>query len=132
MCLPFLSRVKDQGETKDEPRNDQRTLKQKKTLFIKILLSLTSLIPFLLPPRDDRENTEGTPHQLPVTKRCCLLISPSAICLRRRHYSTMHIVHFVRILACAINALTSLFISSESYSGIQGTIRYRLAIAIAP
>ena len=39
-------------------------------LFIKIALSLTSLIPCLILPTDDRENSEGTPTQLPVTQKC--------------------------------------------------------------
>ena len=40
--------------------------------FIKIDISFSSLIPCLILPTDDRENTERRTHQLPVTK--------SAIC----------------------------------------------------
>jgi hypothetical protein len=42
-------------------------------LFIKIAISFTSLIPCLIPPTDDREKTERTPHQLPAYKKCFLL-----------------------------------------------------------
>ena len=46
---------------------------RKKVLFIKIALSFSSLIPCLILPTDDRENSEGTPTQLPETKKCYLL-----------------------------------------------------------
>ena len=70
-----MLRVKDQGRnnrssllgeirTKDEPRN----AKLQNVRFIKIAVSFTSLIPTLIPPTDDRENTERRAHQLPVTK----------------------------------------------------------------
>ena len=49
--------VKDQGRTKDEPRNTQRTPNPQKVLFIKIAVSFTSLIPCLIPPRELRETT---------------------------------------------------------------------------
>ena len=42
-------------------------------LFIKIAVSFTSLILPSIPPTDDRENSEGTPTQLPATKKCCFL-----------------------------------------------------------
>ena len=45
-------------------------------LFIKIALSFTSLIPCLILPTDDRENSERTPTQLPETKKCYLLRLP--------------------------------------------------------
>ena len=41
----------------------------KKVRFIKITLSFSSLIPYLKTPTDDRETTERTPTQLPVTKK---------------------------------------------------------------
>ena len=41
--------------------------------FIKIAVSFTSLIPCLIPPTDDRETTERTPTQLPVSKKCYFL-----------------------------------------------------------
>ena len=41
--------------------------------FIKIAVSFTSLIPCLILPTDDREKTERTPTQLPVTKKCFFL-----------------------------------------------------------
>lgn len=41
--------------------------------FIKIAISFPFLIPCLIPPTDDRENTERTPTQLPVTKKCFFL-----------------------------------------------------------
>ena len=56
--------VKDQGRTKDEPKN----AKSQNMRFIKIAVSFTSLILCLIPPREDRETTERTPHQLLVTK----------------------------------------------------------------
>ena len=60
--IPFLSKTKDEiivrakGEirTKDEPKNP----KIQKVLFVKVAVSFTSLIPCLIPPTDDRENTE--------------------------------------------------------------------------
>ena len=45
-------------------------------LFIKIALSFSSLIPCLILPTDDRENSERTPIQLPETKKCYLLRLP--------------------------------------------------------
>ena len=73
MYLIYILRVKDQGETKEEPRNDQRTPKLKNVLFIKIAVSFTSLIPYLILPTDDRGNSERTPTQLPVTQKCFFL-----------------------------------------------------------
>ena len=40
--------------TKEQPKNS----KIQKRLFIKIAVSFPSLIPCLIPPTDDRENTE--------------------------------------------------------------------------
>ena len=48
-------------------------------LFLKIPISFTSLIPCLLPPREEREKTERTTAQLPANKKCCLLIFAIAI-----------------------------------------------------
>ena len=53
-----MLRTKDQGRTKEEPRNDLRTPNHQKVRFIKIAVSFTSLIPTLIPPTDDREKTE--------------------------------------------------------------------------
>ena len=50
MYLVYILLVKDQGRTKDEPKNSQT----QKSTFIKI----PSLIPSLIPPTDDRETTE--------------------------------------------------------------------------
>ena len=50
-----------------------------KVRFVKIAILFTSLILCLLPPRELRENTEGTPTQLPANKKCCLLIFAIAI-----------------------------------------------------
>ena len=61
--------VKDQGRTKDEPRNDLRTPKHPKVLFIKIAISFTSLIPCLIPPTDEREKTERTPTHLLASQK---------------------------------------------------------------
>ena len=69
MYLPKSSRAKDQGETKDEPRMNQRTPKLKKVLLLRLTVSFPSLIPCLISPRDDRENTARRAHQLPVTQK---------------------------------------------------------------
>ena len=45
----------------------------KKVRFLKIAISFPSLIPCRISPTDDRETTERTPTQLPVTKKCCFL-----------------------------------------------------------
>ena len=68
-----MLRVKDQGETKEEPRNDQRTPNHQKVLFIKIAVSFTSLIPSLFPPREHRQTTEKTPTQLPASPKALFL-----------------------------------------------------------
>ena len=73
MYLLYFPRVKDQGETKEEPRNDQRTPNYPKVLFIKIAFSFPSLILCLIPPTDDRENSKRRAHQLPAYKKCCFL-----------------------------------------------------------
>ena len=46
--------------TKERPKNS----KLQKSTFIKIAVSFPSLIPCLIPPRDDREKTERTPTHL--------------------------------------------------------------------
>ena len=71
-----MLRVNDQGETKEEPRNDQRTPNHQKVLFIKIAVSFTSLLPCPILPRELRLTTEKTPTQLPA--------SPKALFLRLR------------------------------------------------
>ena len=58
MYLPKFSQVKDQGETKEEPRNDQRTPKLEKSTFLKLAVFFPSLIPYLILPTDDREMTD--------------------------------------------------------------------------
>ena len=45
-------------------RIKEGTPKLKKYLFVKIAVSFFFLIPCLIPPRDDRENSEGTPKEL--------------------------------------------------------------------
>ena len=47
--------------------------------FLRFSFSFTSLIPCLLPPREEREKTERTTAQLPANKKCCLLIFAIAI-----------------------------------------------------
>ena len=79
MFLLVLLRGKDQGETKEEPRNDLRTPNHQKVLFIKIAVSVTFLIPCIVLPRELREMTEKTPTQLPANKKCYLLIFAIAI-----------------------------------------------------
>ena len=68
-----MLRVKDQGETKEEPRNDQRTTNHQKVLFIKIAVSFTSLIPSPILPTDNREKTDRTPTQLPASPKALFL-----------------------------------------------------------
>ena len=62
MYLVFKRTIKDQRRTKDKPMNDQRTPKLKKSTFIKIAVSFTSLIPSLILPTDERENNDRTPR----------------------------------------------------------------------
>ena len=68
----YILLAKDQGETKEEPRNEQRTPKQKKVH----LLRLPSLFPLLYLAEFYREHSERRPRELrlnsPPTK--------SAIC----------------------------------------------------
>ena len=42
-------------------------------LFIKIAVSFSSLIPYLIPPTDNRETTEGTPKEDLMTKKTLFL-----------------------------------------------------------
>ena len=56
----YILRVKDQGRTKDEPRNDQRTPKLKKVL----LLRLPSLFPLLYLASFHRLTTERRATEL--------------------------------------------------------------------
>ena len=51
--------------TKERPKN----AKSQNVRFIKIDVSFSSLVPCLIPPTDDRENTERRAYQLPVTKK---------------------------------------------------------------
>ena len=53
-----ILRVKDQGRTKDEPRMNQRTSKYKMCVLLRLSVSISSLIPYLILPTDDRENSE--------------------------------------------------------------------------
>ena len=49
-------------------------------LFIKIAVSFTSLIPCLIPPRELRETTEGTPKEDLMTKKALFLrLSPKKV-----------------------------------------------------
>ena len=59
----------NQRRTKERPKNS----KLQKSTFIKIAVSVTSLIPSSILPTDDRENSEGTPTQLPMTQKCGFL-----------------------------------------------------------
>ena len=60
---------KNQRRTKDEPKS----AKSQNVRFIKIDVSFSSLIPYLIPPTDDRETTERTPTQLPASKKALFL-----------------------------------------------------------
>ena len=66
--------------TKEKPRKNQGTTKElrknsqpQKSTFIKIAASFPPFIPSLIPPTDNREMTDRTPHQLPAHKKCCFL-----------------------------------------------------------
>jgi hypothetical protein len=49
-------------------------------LFIKIAFSFISLIPSLIPPTDDRENSERTPKEDLMTKKALFLrLSPKKV-----------------------------------------------------
>ncbi len=61
----------NQRRTKDEPKNAEI----ENVRFIKIAVSFTSLIPCVILPTDDRENTERAPHQLLMTKSTFLMIT---------------------------------------------------------
>ena len=54
---------KNQGRTKERPKNS----KTQKSTFVKIAISFPSLIPCLIPPTDDRENSDSTPCLQKVT-----------------------------------------------------------------
>ena len=54
-------------------RIKKRTPNHQKVLFVKISVPFASLIPCLIPPTDDRENTERTPTQLPASKKSTFL-----------------------------------------------------------
>ena len=95
MYLVFKRTIKDQRRTKDEARNDQRTPKLKKSTFIKIAVSFTSLIPSLKTPTDDREMTERTPTEGPTTKKYQFLRLASLF------YSILFPEYFFRIFAHA-------------------------------
>ena len=51
--------------TKERPKNSET----ENVRFIKIDVSFSSLIPYLIPPTDDRENTERRAHQLLARKK---------------------------------------------------------------
>ena len=73
-----MLRVKDQGETKEEPRNDLRTPKLKKVL----LLRMPSLIPPLIPPIEHRLTTERIPREDLMRKKALFLrLSPKKVVL---------------------------------------------------
>ena len=63
-----MSRVKDQGRTKEEPRKNQGTTKElrknsqtEKVRFIKIAASFPPFIPSPIPPTEHRQTTERSP-----------------------------------------------------------------------
>ena len=76
MYLIYILRVKDQGRTKEQPKNSQPP----KSAFIKIAVSFTSLTPCLVLPRELRETTEGTPKEDHMTKKALFLrLSPKKV-----------------------------------------------------
>ena len=52
-------------KTKDEPKRNQGTTKElpitQKCFLLRFAISFISLIPCLIPPTDDRENSDTTP-----------------------------------------------------------------------
>ena len=70
MYLPNSPRVKDQGRTKEEPRNNLRTPNHQKSTFVKIfhLLYLSYTLPSSADRRagEDRANSDSTPRQQKV------------------------------------------------------------------
>ena len=80
LCIyaPCKRPRRNQRRTKERPKNS----KTQKSTFIKIAISFPSLIPCLILPRDDRENSERTPTQLPTTKKCYFLrLRPNKVVL---------------------------------------------------
>ena len=66
----------NQRRTKDGPKNSET----QKSIFIKIAISFTSLIPCLVLPRELRETTEGTPKEDHMTKKALFLrLSPKKV-----------------------------------------------------
>ena len=67
--LPCQKPRTNQRRTKERPKNSESG----NVRFIKIGISFTSLIPSLILPTDDRENSERGAHQLPTTPKCHFL-----------------------------------------------------------
>ena len=111
MYLSYLSHVKYQGRTKDEPRNDQRTPNHQKVLFIKIIVSFPSLIPHLIPPREPRETTERRAHQLPVKKSTFL----NTTFLKRLTHFLTQLTPILKRLTLFLKPLTYLFFKKKSH-----------------
>ena len=69
MYPPLLPLAKDQGRTKDEPKN----AKSQNVRFVKIAILFLSLIPYLILPRELRPTTERGATQLLAYEKCCFL-----------------------------------------------------------
>ena len=66
----------NQGRTKERPKN----AKSQNVRFIKIAVSFTSLIPTLIPPTDDRENSERRSKENLISKKALFLrLSPKKV-----------------------------------------------------
>ena len=94
-------------------------------LFIKIVLSFSSLIPYLILPTDDRENSDSTPRpqkvlflKIDILKKIASIPKKITSFPKKVDYITkiVDIVLFVRIFEYI--AISSLFINPESHSGI--------------
>ena len=72
ICAPCQRPRRNQRRTKEGPKNSET----QKSTFVKIAVSFSSLIPSLKIPTNDRENSERTPTELPVTKMSVLLRFP--------------------------------------------------------
>ena len=91
----------NQRRTKELPKNYET----QKVLFVKIAISFISLIPCLIPPRDNRENSERRAHQLPMTKKALFLISvPKKVDSNPKNVyyisKIVYLEHFALILEC--------------------------------
>ena len=96
----------NQRWTKDEPKNSET----EKSTFIKIAVSYSSLIPYLVLPRELRETTEGTPKEDHMTKKALFLrLSPKKVVLIPKKLTPI-----LKRLILFLKPLTYLFFKKKS------------------